>query len=75
MTRGWKRRFWTLAVVLGAGSVFQIFPTSCANYWGQILVGGIDFCAFLNCTGSTYFDICTPVPYLVDCPNANQQQP
>ncbi len=75
MTRGWKRRFWALAIVLGAGSVFQYIPTGCNKYWSQVVVGSIDFCAFLNCTGTTYFDICTPVPYLVDCPNTNQQQP
>jgi hypothetical protein len=58
-----------LAVLLGAGTLFQAVPTSCLSYGTQLGLGVVNFCAILNCEGSAFFDLCDP-PVLADCPPA-----
>jgi hypothetical protein len=66
-----SRRNWRSAAMfaaLVAGSVFQVFPSSCYEYSAYLALSGFDTCAVLNCQGGTYFDLCEPIIILVDCP-------
>ncbi len=64
-----RRRFWTAAAVLCAGTAFQYLPTGCANYWTSLSLSSLDFCSVFNCEGGTFFDLCEPVAVFVDCPS------
>lgn len=57
----------TMLAVLGSATVFQLFPTSCAQLFTIYGLSSLNACAILNCESSTFFDICNP-PLLVDCP-------
>jgi hypothetical protein len=65
-----KRNKKLLAAILvcGAGTVFQALPNGCVNYLTQQVLAGFNTCAVLNCAGGTFFNFCTPVRLLVDCP-------
>ena len=63
-----KRKLLAAILVFGAGVVFQALPSSCTNYLTQEALASFNFCAVLNCTGGTFFNFCTPVRLLVDCP-------
>jgi len=63
-----RRRKWlAAALAVGAGTMFQFYPRGCVDYGVLQAVSSFDFCSVINCTGSTYFDICNP-PLLMDCP-------
>lgn len=69
MSNSAKRKF--LALVLG-GALFQTYNSggSCAKYYTDIALTSFDYCAVLNCSGGTYFNLCSPVRILIDCPVA-----
>ncbi len=69
-----KKKFWVAAVVCGSGMVFQYLPTGCNNYWAAAGATSLDMCSILNCTGGTFFNMCEPVPLLMDCPSIQQAQ-
>ena len=69
MTR-FRRKFWIMSALLSAATVFQYLPTSCLQLYYNAGAAAFNFCAVLNCTGGTYFDLCSPVVILVDCLNA-----
>jgi hypothetical protein len=62
-----RRKFTTMAAVLGSATVFQLLPTNCAQFFVQGATAAFDFCSVLNCTGSSFFDFCDPVVLLQDC--------
>ena len=66
-----KKKFLAIFAVCGAGMLFQVglFPTGCAQFFGQALLTSFDFCSVFNCTSGTFFNLCEPVPLFVDCPN------
>lgn len=51
-----------------AGMLFQ--AAGCANLALQQVTTALDFCAVLNCTGGSFFNLCDPVILFYDCPNA-----
>jgi hypothetical protein len=63
-----RRKLLAAVLACGAGTLFQFYPRGCADYGIMQAVSTFDFCSVINCTGSTYFDICNP-PLLMDCPN------
>jgi hypothetical protein len=65
------RKLVTLTAALSAGTVFQtgLVPNSCGQALFQIGLNTFDFCAVFNCEAGTFFDFCSPVAILVDCPN------
>jgi hypothetical protein len=62
-----KRRL--LALALGGTVMQYLYQSGCAQYYAYGAISTFDFCAVLNCEGGTYFDFCSPIPQLVDCPN------
>jgi hypothetical protein len=74
MTRKTRRRVALAGLGLFA-TLFQFFPSGCAQYYAYGGVNAFDFCAILNCTSSTYFDLCEPIVLLVDCPNLGGANP
>lgn len=67
-----KIRWVTLLGVLTAGTVFQAFVgvNGCGQYWAAEALTAFDMCSVLNCSGGTFFNLCSPVRLLVDCPAA-----
>lgn len=63
-----KRRVLAALLGLSTGVVFQFTP-ACTDAFVPLGVHAFNFCSVLNCTGGSYFNLCTPVPLLVDCPN------
>jgi hypothetical protein len=63
-----KRRCALVAIALGA-TVFQLLPSGCGGFFTQFGLTVFDFCAVLNCSSGTFFDLCNPIVTLVDCPN------
>ena len=69
MTRKTRRRL-ALAGLGVSATLFQAFPSGCGQYYATAAVEAFDFCAVLNCTASTYFNVCSPFVLLIDCPGA-----
>lgn len=67
-----KKRIWA-AVLVSGGLVFQFLPSGCAEYYTYTGLTAFNFCSVFNCTGGTYFDMCSPVPLLADCPATTAQ--
>lgn len=65
--RTFHRRFLALLALTGGGTLFQV--TGCARFAFESAAAAFDTCAVVNCTSSTFFDFCSPVVLLVDCPN------
>ena len=61
-----KKRLWAVLAVAGIGTVFA--SNSCSSYYTSLALTSFDFCAVLNCTGGTFFNLCEPVAILADCP-------
>ncbi len=73
MSRTARRRVWAMFAALTVGTTFQVgLGTGCANYAAYQALGALDFCSLLNCEGSSFFNFCEPIAYLVDCPNQPQ---
>lgn len=72
MSSSVHRRLRVALLVAAAGTLFQSAQSGCANYFQNAALSGIDLCAILNCSGSTFFNFCTPVQILSDCPPAAQ---
>jgi hypothetical protein len=70
-----KMRVWGLLAALSAGTALQVGANGCAEYWATFGFTSLDLCSILNCTGSTFFNFCSPFPLLVDCPGAATTQP
>ncbi len=69
-----RRRKWMVAgLALAAGTLFQFIPTGCNQYLAAEAVSAFNFCAVFNCTGGTYFNLCSPFPLLLDCPVTQTQ--
>ncbi len=64
-----NKRLWAAIAVLGAGTVFQVLPRGCAQYYTQLSLTSFNFCSVFNCQGGTFFNLCEPRPVLADCPN------
>ncbi len=66
-----KRKWLAIMAVCAAGALFQVglAPTGCAQFYGQWMATSLDFCSIFNCTSGSYFNLCEPVPMLLDCPN------
>lgn len=56
------------------GVVGQFWYSGCADYGANLAVASFDFCTVLNCTGSTFVNLCDP-PILVDCPAVAETNP
>jgi len=63
------RKYAAIVALSVAGTAFQLFPTSCADYAFRAAVSAVDFCSVVNCSGGTFVNLCYPVPLFVDCPN------
>ena len=64
-----KRIKWVaLLAALSAGTAWQVGTNGCYQYYGTMAASAFDFCSVFNCTGGTYFNFCTPVRMLSDCP-------
>lgn len=63
-----RRRFRVALAVAALATLFQMLPGSCAQLAANTLVTVFDFCAVVNCQGSSFFNFCDPVVLLVDCP-------
>ncbi len=76
MSRGQRRKWLAALVVCGAGTAFQLLPSGCNQYLANTAMAAFDFCAVFNCSGGTYFNLCSPFSILVDCPSpATPQNP
>lgn len=67
-----KKKWWAALLVSGA-LVFQNLPSGCAEYYTNMGLTGFNFCSVFNCSGGTYFNFCSPVPMLIDCPQPIDQ--
>ncbi len=65
-----RRKLLAIAVALGAGTLFQALPHGCAQYYTAAALSAFNVCAVFNCTGGTYFNLCSPYALFLDCPNA-----
>jgi len=63
-----NKKVWALIVACGAGTVFQIGSNGCADYMTTQALTSFDFCSVFNCTGGSFFNLCSPVRLLADCP-------
>ena len=63
-----RRKLIALVAALSAGTVLQYTPTGCGQYAGQVVASTVNFCAVLNCSGSAFFNFCSPQIVLIDCP-------
>ncbi|MBL8880427.1 MAG: hypothetical protein JNG88_15040 [Phycisphaerales bacterium] len=61
------RWFWLTAACVG-GTLFQALPTGCSQFFAYQAISSLDFCAVLNCGGGAFFNFCSPVQILLDCP-------
>lgn len=68
-----RKKLWALVAVAAMGTAFQMQPAGCAEYWTFAGLSAFDFCSVFNCEGGAFFDLCNPVPLLVDCPGYGQQ--
>ena len=62
-----NKKLWLLLAACGAGTLFQVTPGSCSDYFLVHGLTALDFCAIFNCTGGAFFDLCNPIPLFVDC--------
>lgn len=62
-----RRKMTILAAMLGSATVFQLLPSNCAQFFVTGATAAFDFCAVINCSGSTFFDLCNPVVLFQDC--------
>ena len=63
-----RNKLLVLTALCGLGTLFQIVPGSCTNYLVYYALSSVDFCSILNCSGASFFNFCSPVKLLVDCP-------
>ncbi|MBK9118963.1 MAG: hypothetical protein IPM18_05070 [Phycisphaerales bacterium] len=63
-----NRRLLAALVCVSTGVVFQFTP-ACTQFAVPVGVQAFNFCSVLNCTGGSFFNLCSPVPILADCPN------
>lgn len=63
-----KNRLWAAIVACGVGTVFQVLPGGCAEYYTNLAVTSFNFCSVFNCEGGTFFNLCEPNRVLLDCP-------
>lgn len=63
-----RNRWKKILAVCAVGSLFQ-FATGggCPQFAANLGLSAFDFCAVLNCTNGTFFNLCDPVVLLVDC--------
>jgi hypothetical protein len=73
MTASRRVRLWALLGALSIGTLFQVGVNGCYEYYAVDALTSLDFCAVLNCSGGSFFNFCSPVPLLMDCPNLAQQ--
>jgi hypothetical protein len=64
-----NKKLWAAIAILGTGTVLQVLPRGCAQYYTQLTLTSFDFCSVFNCQGGTFFNLCEPRPILADCPN------
>ena len=65
---GARRKLLMLVAVCATATLFQGFPAGCGQYFATAGITSIDFCSIFNCESSTFFNLCSPVPLLADCP-------
>jgi len=66
-----RRKLAVFTAICTAGVVFQtggFLPAGCAQFGYETALAVFDACAVLNCTSGTFFNFCSPVQVLVDCP-------
>lgn len=69
------RKMLALAAVLGGATLFQLIPQGCGPLLGTFGASAFDWCAVANCTGGSFFDLCEPIVYFVDCPVVQAANP
>jgi hypothetical protein len=67
MTHSRIKWFWLTAACL-AGTAFQALPTGCSQFFAYQAISSLDLCAILNCGGGAFFNFCSPIRILIDCP-------
>jgi len=69
----WKRaRTIGLLAALSAGTIFQMGYGGCTQLYTNVALNAVDFCAVFNCESGTFFNFCSPVPLLADCPDTGE---
>ena len=65
------KKFWVVAAVCAAGTVFQ-FASGCGNILVAEALTSFDFCKVFNCSSTGYFQFCNPAGggLFMDCPTA-----
>jgi len=69
-----RKKFLVALAVCGAATLFQT-GSGCAQYYLNMGLTSFDFCSVFNCTSGSYFNLCEPVPLLIDCPNVDTTTP
>lgn len=69
-----RKKVWVAAVVCSSGLMFQSLPAGCNEYFANFALQSLDFCTVFNCSGSSFFDFCNPVPLFADCPNTGDAE-
>lgn len=63
------RRKWLLVLAMcSTGLVCQYLGGGCKQFSAQIGLTVFDWCSVLNCDQGSFFNLCSPVQLLVDCP-------
>lgn len=62
-------RWLKLTALVSAATVFQLFPTSCAQLQLYQALAAFNVCSVLNCEAGTFFNFCAPNVLFLDCPN------
>ncbi len=62
-------KFWALLGALSIGTLSQVGTNGCYQYYAASALDALNFCAVFNCTGGTFFNFCSPVRLLADCPS------
>lgn len=63
------RRWKSVGLLVAAtvfGTVFQ--AAGCFDLALQTVTAALDTCSILNCTGGTFFNLCSPTRILTSCP-------
>jgi hypothetical protein len=63
-----RAKLYMLLAALSVGTALQVGTNGCAEYYVAGALGAVDLCKVFNCEGGTFFNFCTPVKLLVDCP-------
>ena len=68
MAKRHRRKLLAMMTAFSVATVLQALPTSCNQYYASAALSAFNWCGVFNCTGGTYFNLCSPVRLFLDCP-------